>query len=81
MGAIATYRTAGRREQEPPKFMTIYEAAAYCRTSYRTIKRAIDEGRIPCAKLGDQTYRILRDNLDRFIGSGGAVETVDGEEV
>lgn len=80
MAGIVKYRISQKREQEPPKFMTINEAAAYCRTSYRIIKRAVDEGKIPCAQLGEQTYRISRDVLDRFISGGGKVEG-DGKEV
>lgn len=75
MARIVNYRFPAKRNQEPPKFMGIYEAAAYCRVSYRTLKRAIDEGRIPCAKLGAQTYRIARENLDRFIMNGGQIES------
>ena len=79
MAGFSRYRIPQKREQEPPRIMTINEAAVYYRTSYRTIKRAVDEGRIPCARLGEQTYRIARDTLDRFICNGGKVE--DGKEV
>lgn len=70
----AANRKLRERRQETPSFMTIHEAANYLRTSYRTIRRAVDEGRLPCAQLGEQTYRISRDVLDRFISGGGKIE-------
>lgn len=65
---MISFRYQKTRDQEPPKFMTVNETARYLRTSYRTVRRLIDEGRIPCAQLGELTYRIPRDGLDRFIG-------------
>ena len=81
MARIVRYQTPHKREQEPPKFMTLNEAAAYCRTSYRVIKRMANEGRIPCAQMGEQTFRIARDTLDRFICNGGKIEDDYGKEV
>ena len=81
MVGISIPRMARQREQETPRFLTLYEAARYCRTSYRVIKRAVNEGRIPCAQLGEQTFRISRENLDRFINGGGKIENDYGKEV
>lgn len=69
-----------RQGEKTPSFMTINEAAHYLRTSYRTIRRLIDEGRLPCAELGEQTYRISRETLDRFINGGGEIKNDCGKE-
>lgn len=76
---MISFRYQKTRDQEPPKFMTVNETARYLRTSYRTVRRLIDEGRIPCAQLGELTYRIPRDGLDRFISGGGKIEA-DGRD-
>ena len=75
MGSLIRYRK--KQEQETPRFLSLNEAARYARTSYRTVKRLVDEGRLPCAKIGEQTYRISRETLDRFISGGGEIEAAD----
>ena len=76
MGSLIRYRK--KQEQETPRFLSLNEAARYVRTSYRTLKRLVDEGRLPCAKMGEQTYRISRETLDRFINGVGEIEGAEG---
>ena len=78
MGSLIRYRK--KQEQETPRFLSLNEAARYVRTSYRTLKRLVDEGRLPCAELGVQTYRISRETLDRFINGGGEIENDYGKD-
>lgn len=60
-------------KQTPPTplFMGIYEAAKYCRVSYRLFRQAVDEGKIPYVKFGEQVFRFSREALDDYIRYGG----------
>ena len=49
------------------KIYTLTEAAAYLRTSFKTVKRLVDAGEIPCARLTPHTVRITQRNLDLFL--------------
>ncbi|MBR5415718.1 MAG: helix-turn-helix domain-containing protein [Thermoguttaceae bacterium] len=51
-----------------PDYMNLAEAASYCRVCFRTLKKAIAEGRLPCRQMNEKTYRISRKALDRWLG-------------
>ena len=50
-----------------PEYMNLAEAAIYCRVCFRTLKKAIAEGRLPCRQMNEKTYRISRKALDRWL--------------
>lgn len=47
--------------------MTILEAAAYCGVSYQTFRRLLETGKIPYSQFGPRTFRISKENLDRYL--------------
>ena len=51
-----------------PDYMNLAEAANYCRVCFRTLKKAISKGKLPCRQLNDKTYRISRKALDKWLG-------------
>lgn len=52
-------------------FLSIPEAAAFLRTSARTVRHLTASGAIPVVKLGPRTHRVTRASLIRFARSGG----------
>jgi excisionase family DNA binding protein len=50
-------------DQIERKFVTIKEAARFCRVSERSIRRAIEEGRVPVVYVGPRLPRIDLDEL------------------
>lgn len=81
MGSIKIPYAARKCEQEAPRFFNLKEAAAYWRVSKRVMKKAVEEGRVPCVRLSEQTYRISREVMDEKARSGGKIETVEGKDV
>lgn len=55
------------QQKNLPQFLGLREAARYCNVSYRTLKAALDSGKIPYAKFGPQTYRISLEQLNLFM--------------
>lgn len=64
-----------RRQTEPPPFMGIYEAAEYCRVSYRLFREAVKAGKIPYVVFGKNTYRFAKESLDSYIRGGEQTAT------
>jgi excisionase family DNA binding protein len=54
-------------ERSSETLLTIKEVATWLRLSTQTIKRMIEDGRLPAHRLGACSYRIVeRDALDMF---------------
>ncbi|WP_328847776.1 helix-turn-helix domain-containing protein [Mycolicibacterium austroafricanum] len=58
-------RRAVRREQ--PELLTINEAAALLRVHPRTVRRFIEDGRLPGYQLGGRVVRVRRDDLTKLL--------------
>lgn len=56
------------RAHENREIMTVDQVAAYLQLNRLTVYRYVREGKIPAAKLG-KVYRILREDVDRFLES------------
>ena len=80
MGSIKIPYAARKREQELPRFFNLKEAAAYWGVSKKIMKKAVEEGRVPCMRLGEQTYRISREVMDEKARSGGKIENYEGKD-
>lgn len=52
--------------QKPEPMLDIVEVAETCRVSDKTVRRWIQAGDLPAAKLGNQ-WRIFQRDLDRFV--------------
>jgi len=50
--------------------LTIAEAAKELRVNHKFIRRAIKDGTLIARKLGTHTFRIKREDLDKFIEEG-----------
>lgn len=60
----------------PPAMMDVRELAAYCSVSAKTVYRAIESGKLRCARLGDGgAYRIRREWADAWIDDSAAPPT------
>ena len=55
-----------RDAARPDKLMTIADVAVFCDVSEKTVRRWIDRGELPAAKLGNQ-WRIRPRDLDLFV--------------
>lgn len=55
-----------------PRLLTPAAAAAYCGISKATLYRATREGKVRAVRLGPQTVRYARDELDRWIDQSRA---------
>lgn len=66
-----------RRLSESPRWaMSIAEAAAWLRVEPHVIRDAIDDGRLPCARVG-RSIRIRRRDLFLAAPNGQAEEETD----
>ena len=51
------------------EYLTIRQAAERLQVSTKTISRRIDDGSLPCVRLGARTIRIRNVDLDDYINS------------
>ena len=58
------------------EYLTIRQAAERLQVSTKTISRRIDDGSLPCVRLGARTIRIRNVDLDDYINKriGGQYE-------
>lgn len=62
------------KQKDQAKFLGLYEAAKYCGVSYRLFRKAVAEGRVPCVRFGEETFRFSREALDKWIMNGDTVK-------
>lgn len=58
-------RRAIRRQ--PPELLSINEAAEFLRVHPRTVRRFIDDGRLPGYHIGIKIVRVRRSDLDKLL--------------
>jgi len=51
----------------PPYLLTVAEVARYLRVSDMTVYRLLQDGTLPCIRIG-KSYRIRADTLKEFLG-------------
>jgi len=51
------------------EFLTIRQAAEKLQVSTKTITRRLQDGSIPCIRLGARTIRIRSSDLEKYINS------------
>jgi excisionase family DNA binding protein len=49
-------------------YLTLPEIAAVLRCSERSVRRAIEDGRLPAVRVGPRITRVAHDDLQVFIG-------------
>lgn len=49
-------------------WFTPNQAAAYLKTSTRSLYRMIEQGKVPCHRMGTRIVRLHRDDLDNAMG-------------
>jgi len=59
-----------RHAAEPPRFMTVAEAAKYLEVHRSTLYKLIRQHRIPALKIGSSDYRLERDAIVKWKTSG-----------
>jgi excisionase family DNA binding protein len=62
-------KLAARRPREPLAMLSLREAADVAHLHVRTMRKHIEAGRLPATRLG-HTWRVRRDDLERFLAVG-----------
>ncbi len=64
------------RDRPPPELMTTAEVAVMLRSTPKTIRRAIQAGRLPAQKLWDGNWRVRRADVEALIARRSTVPSV-----
>lgn len=61
--------------EQPPRWASVAEAAAYARVSERTIRRWVSERRLPANRMGPRRIEIDLNELDKLRRPIGDADT------
>lgn len=63
-----------------PRLLTVADCAAFANVSEKTIRRLIDEGKIPSIRVGN-SIRVPARWRDRLLRAAEGLESAEGSEV
>lgn len=52
----------------PDEFLTVREIAELLKLNDQTVRNMIDRGEIPAVRVGSRSVRVMRSDLDAFLG-------------